>query len=208
MAPERSRFPENNRPKANLYKATCKNVHFVDIVHRPYSKSSTLLYHFLSKNAKMTAPAVTQQRLQKQQSYMQKRPLCGHCASALAVNPANRAAPVACALGIYIVNSTHKRPLCGHCASALAVNPANRAAPAACALGIYIVNSTHKRPLCGHCAPALTVNPANRAAPAACALGDLHSKRDTLPPGNASPLPAAARLRRAPRARSSARRTL
>ena len=28
-----------------------------------------------------------------------KRPLCGHCAPVLAVNPANRAAPAACALG-------------------------------------------------------------------------------------------------------------
>ena len=28
-----------------------------------------------------------------------KRPLCGHCAPALTVNPANRAAPAACALG-------------------------------------------------------------------------------------------------------------
>ena len=28
-----------------------------------------------------------------------KRPLCGHCAPAFAVNPANRAAPAACALG-------------------------------------------------------------------------------------------------------------
>ncbi len=28
-----------------------------------------------------------------------KRPLCGHCAPVLTVNPANRAAPAACALG-------------------------------------------------------------------------------------------------------------
>ena len=31
-----------------------------------------------------------------------KRPLCGHCAPALTVNPANRAAPALALLGIYI----------------------------------------------------------------------------------------------------------
>ena len=35
-----------------------------------------------------------------------KRPLCGHCAPALAVNPANRAAPALALLGIYIVEGS------------------------------------------------------------------------------------------------------
>ena len=35
-----------------------------------------------------------------------KRPLCGHCAPALTVNPANRAAPALALLGIYIVEGS------------------------------------------------------------------------------------------------------
>ena len=35
-----------------------------------------------------------------------KRPLCGHCAPALAVNPANRVAPALALLGIYIVEGS------------------------------------------------------------------------------------------------------
>ena len=35
-----------------------------------------------------------------------KRPLCGHCAPALAVNQANRVAPALALLGIYIVEGS------------------------------------------------------------------------------------------------------
>ena len=45
-----------------------------------------------------------------------KRPLCGHCAPALAVNPANHAAPAACALGdLHSKKTAACQDLAGRC---------------------------------------------------------------------------------------------